>query len=219
MVIPAEVINDSFSQCIGRVASEESVRVAFEIGFSNGAGSTAALVTAMSSKPVEDLQCLEISRPRFRQLEARYWDLPWVHCHNMPSVDPSLMAHEPVIDFFFAANPDSPLSRTKLKEVRRWLKQDRKHIATHSCGGYGVAHVLELIGDSHFDLVLIDGSEFSGVAEFEQVFGARFSLLDDVLTFKNRSNCIRTLEGDAYQLLEEDFSCRNGFAAFRLVDA
>ena len=65
--------------------------------------------------------------------------------------------------------------------------------------------------------MLIDGSEFTGRAELDEVIGARFLLLDDTLTYKNYDN-VRRLEADErYRLVEADRCVRNGFAIFERV--
>jgi hypothetical protein len=78
LVIPPEIANDEFFEVITRVAAAPSVRTVLEIGASNGAGSTRALVAGLRTKPDPQLFCLEVSAPRFRELNARYADLPWV---------------------------------------------------------------------------------------------------------------------------------------------
>ena len=65
-----------------------------------------------------------------------------------------------------------------------------------------------------FDAVLIDGSEFTGRAELDEIYGARFVLLDDTLTFKNWENARRLLADPAYRLVRADPATRNGFAVF-----
>jgi hypothetical protein len=66
-----------------------------------------------------------------------------------------------------------------------------------------------------FDLVLIDGSEFTGEPELDELYGAKYILLDDTMTFKNWVNYERLSKDSNYELIEEDQSCRNGFAAFK----
>jgi hypothetical protein len=37
-------------------------------------------------------------------------------------------------------------------------------------------------------MVLIDGSEFTGIKEFEYIYGAKYILLDDIKGYKNYEN-------------------------------
>ncbi len=64
-------------------------------------------------------------------------------------------------------------------------------------------------------MVLIDGSEFPGKAELEDVYGSKWILLDDVNAFKNYENYQSLFNDQSYELYEEDWSLRNGFAIFR----
>ena len=66
-----------------------------------------------------------------------------------------------------------------------------------------------------FDMVLIDGSEFTGEVELGKVIGARLILLDDTNTFKCFRARQRLLADPDYEVIADDQTLRNGFAAFR----
>jgi len=66
-----------------------------------------------------------------------------------------------------------------------------------------------------FDFVLLDGGPFSGDAEFEDIYGAKFIALDDVNDIKNNSNYYRLVNDVKYKLTHEDWNLRNGFAIFK----
>ena len=70
---------------------------------------------------------------------------------------------------------------------------------------------------ARFDAVLIDGSEFAGYAELDEVYGARFLLLDDTETFKNWENSRRLQADPEYRLIHADSETRNGSAVFERV--
>ena len=78
-----------------------------------------------------------------------------------------------------------------------------------------VAHIKAENGIEYFDMVLIDGSEFTGMREYEQVRGARIILLDDTRTFKCWDVRDRLIADGTYELIAENTSVRNGYAAFR----
>ncbi len=99
-----------------------------------------------------------------------------------------------------------------------WLQQDIDYLTDHALSCLGIAQIKEQHGIDTFDAVLIDGSEFTGSAELDEVYGARFILLDDTETFKNWENT-RRLEADPrYRLVRRDSSTRNGFAVFERAD-
>jgi hypothetical protein len=69
-----------------------------------------------------------------------------------------------------------------------------------------------------FDAVLIDGSEFTGRAELDEVYGASYILLDDIRAFKNYANFARLSADPAYSLVEVSEHVRNGYAVFQLAE-
>lgn len=215
-LIPPEIVNDTFARLITEIASAVEVRAVLEIGASNGAGSTAALVAGMRAKSEKDLYCLELSRPRFASLAERYHSEQWVHCYNLPSVPLRSMPTEEDVANFYSAHPESPIQRYRLATVQRWLRQDIEYITRTPTRECGIDVVRRESGIDAFDLVLIDGSEFTGEAELNMLYGAQYILLDDTMTFKCHAARHRLMQDADYELLEEGPSCRNGFAAFKL---
>ena len=66
----------------------------------------------------------------------------------------------------------------------------------------------------HFDMVLIDGSEFTGESELYHTIGARVIALDDVNSHKC-FNAFRMLSNHvSYALTHQNLELRNGFAVF-----
>ena len=69
-----------------------------------------------------------------------------------------------------------------------------------------------------FDLVLIDGSEFTGSVELDEVYGAQLICLDDIRTFKNYQNHLKLLSDSNYELILQNSSVRNGFSIFKRLN-
>ncbi|MBW2169777.1 MAG: tetratricopeptide repeat protein, partial [Deltaproteobacteria bacterium] len=65
--------------------------------------------------------------------------------------------------------------------------------------------------------VLIDGSEFTGKAELDEVYGAKIIMLDDINGYKNYHNYQRLVADKTYELIAENWQVRNGYAAFRRI--
>ena len=63
--------------------------------------------------------------------------------------------------------------------------------------------------------MLIDGSEFTGEAEYAQIKGAKFILLDDTNTFKCYNVRQILLNDPMYELIVDNQALRNGFSVFR----
>lgn len=216
VVIRPEISDDGFSRVITEVASSADVRTAIEIGSSNGAGSTRALVEGLSGKPDSLLVCMELSKPRFEELQNRYSHLDWVHCLNEPSVPVSEFPTEDEVAAFVEAHASETRYENPISEILRWLRQDVEYVEKHYPDHNGIRRAYEVAGVETFDLVLIDGSEFTGLAEWRALDGARYVLLDDVVTFKNHSTRAQMLADARYELIDEDLSCRNGYSVFKL---
>ncbi|MFZ1983525.1 MAG: hypothetical protein WAU91_03875, partial [Desulfatitalea sp.] len=214
-LIPPEIRNDAFYEMIERIAAEEDIRTILEIGASSGEGSTNALVQGISRnqhQPV--LHCIEISRGRFQALQRRYGRHPQIHCHNFSSVPLARFPSEAQLARFYQEAPTA-LTRYPLQQVLGWLRQDIAYVTASGVAQDGIARIKQDHGIETFDMVLIDGSEFTGSAELEELYGARFILLDDINTFKNHANYRRLKTDPAYTLLEENCSLRNGYAVFK----
>jgi hypothetical protein len=120
------------------------------------------------------------------------------------------------VERFFREMPDR-LNPYDLETVLGWLQQDVDYLRDHELSSPGIAQVKAQNDIAAFDAVLIDGSEFSGQAELDEVYGARFLLLDDTETFKNFENSRRLAADPAYRLVRADPTTRNGFAVYERV--
>jgi len=218
-VIAPEVKNDAFYQAIYRLARTEQVATILEIGSSSGEGSTEALVLGMRKNPCHpQLFCMEVSKPRFKKLREHYGDEPSVHCYNASSIPVKKFATEREVTQFYQTVP-SKLNDHPLATVLRWLKQDIDYLRREGASQNGIARIRRENGIKSFDMVLIDGSEFTAKAELDQVYGARLILLDDTCTFKNHANRERLLNDPDYALIEENPYVRNGYAIFKRKEA
>jgi hypothetical protein len=213
-IIPPEVSRDRFHRAIARVAATPGVRQILEIGSSSGAGSTEAFVLGALRNPVRPtLHCLEISRPRFEALVARWKGHDFVRCYHLSSVPLEAFPSEEEVARFWR-EVRSKLRNNRLEKVLGWLRQDLDYLRRHGLSAHGIRRVKEEAGIDLFDAVLIDGSEFTGKAELAEVYGARFLLLDDTRSYKNLENHRRLLADPAYRLVEKSFWLRNGFSIF-----
>lgn len=216
-LIPAEVKNDPFYQIIYRMARTEPVHTILEIGSSSGEGSTEAFVLGMRENPLlPTLFCIEVSRSRFAKLQEHYQQEPQVRCYNVSSVPLEKFPQEGEVSHFYTTVP-SKLNQTPLPTVLRWLKQDIDYVKRENVLQQGIELIQKENGIVHFDMVLIDGSEFTGMAELDQVYGAKFIFLDDTCTFKNFFNRKRLLADPNYKLVEENSEIRNGYAVFERI--
>lgn len=218
-LIPAEIKDDSFYQAIQTLAEREDIQTILEIGSSNGEGSTEALVRGIQKNPRKPhLFCLEISKPRFLALQNRYANAPFVHCYRVSSVPIAAFPTEAaLIAFHRQYGRQLSKSTPDLMWLIRWLYQDIDYVASENLPQNGIALIKSAHHIKHFDLVLIDGSEFTGEAELPLVYGAKYLLLDDVTSYKNFRNRQKLLSDPSYELIQEDLALRNGFSIFKKI--
>jgi len=217
-LIPPEITGDAFSEAIEEVAATVGVREVIEIGSSAGDGSTESWVRGALRNPVRPrLHCVEVSVERYGALAERWREQSFVCCYNVSSVPLEQFPSAEDVTRFYREVP-SRLREYELEVVLGWRQQDIDYLLEHDLSTAGIREIKEQCQIDVFDAALIDGSEFTGRAELDEVYGARFLLLDDTQTFKNWDN-LRRLEADpTYRLIRGDPAIRNGFAVFERVD-
>ena len=214
-VIAPEIKGDAFYDLIRKLAATEKLENVLEIGSSSGGGSTEAFVTGLAQNPGQPrLFCIEVSKPRFQLLRETYRDCPFVYCYNRSTIRAEhFPAPQKVAEFY--RDVPSALRKFPLPLVLDWLRRDVEYVR-----GAGVeADAIEQIKADHeiqsFDMVLIDGSEFTGELDFSKVNDAKLVLLGGTTTFKCHGVRERLLNDPMYDLIAEDLGLRNGYAAFR----
>ncbi|MCB8759381.1 FkbM family methyltransferase [Planktothrix agardhii 1029] len=214
-IISPEIKNDEFYDYIQRIAQEENIKYILEIGSSSGEGSTEAFVKGIRNNPSRpNLFCMEVSQIRFEQLNKRYEQDKFVKCYNISSVSLEKFPDQTdVIEFY--NQQQSGLNYYPLEQVLGWLQQDIEYIKSSQVETNGIAKIKQDYHIDYFDVVLIDGSEFTGVSELREVYGAKLILLDDINTFKNYNNYHQLLSDSEYTLVAQNCNLRNGYAIFR----
>ena len=214
-LIPPEIKNDEFYNLICGLASQEDVRTVLEIGSSSGGGSTEAFVKGLrKNKNQPALFCMEVSQTRFAELEKRYANESFVKSYNISSVTiENFPSRHEVTDFY--QNTPSNLQAYPLDLVLSWLEQDIDYVKDSGVSGNGIRTIKEENQIDYFDLVLIDGSEFTGTSELAEVYGAKYICLDDITTFKNYDSHRQLLADPEYKMIAHDDSVRNGYSIFK----
>ncbi|MBD2627872.1 FkbM family methyltransferase [Trichormus variabilis] len=218
-LIPPEIKNDEFYTAIHKIARQEDIKTVLEIGSSSGEGSTEAFVMGLRENPNNPiLFCMEISKPRFAELQNRYRNDLFVKCYNFSSVSlESFPKQQEVIDFY--RSNITNLNLYPLERILSWLNQDIEYVKNSGVDDSGIKRVKQENNIDYFDVVLIDGSEFTGVAELNEVYGAKFICLDDITTFKNYINHHKLLNDSSYILISQNTSVRNGYSIFKKKDS
>lgn len=215
-IIPAEIVNDDFYKVLNALASREDLKSFLEIGSSSGAGSTHAFVSALRNRADAEstrLYCMELSTERFTALRNAYLDCGFVKVYNQSSAALDEFPSEQEVAFFYA-NTRTTLNTYPLEQVISWLRQDIDYMRKAGLTQNGIELIKKENGILDFDMVLIDGSEFTGEAELYHCMGARVIALDDVNSHKC-FNAYRMLTNHvSYALTHQNMELRNGFAVF-----
>lgn len=215
-IIPAEIINDDFYKVLNALASRDDLKSFLEIGSSSGAGSTHAFVSALRNRADAQstrLYCMELSTERFTALRNAYADCDFVKVYNQSSAALDEFPSEQEVAFFYASTRTT-LNAYPLEQVLSWLRQDIAYMRAAGLTHNGIELIKKENQIVDFDMVLIDGSEFTGEAELYHCMGARVIALDDVNSHKC-FNAYRILTNHVgYALTHQNMELRNGFAVF-----
>jgi glycosyltransferase involved in cell wall biosynthesis len=216
-LIQPEIKNDELYDAIKEIAKTESIKTILEIGSSSGEGSTEAFVTGLRENPHRpSLFCMEVSRARFAELQKKYINDDFVKCYNVSSVALEKFPKQEEIVRFYKSN-DTNLRFFPLNQILGWLKADIEYVQRSGVEQRGIEQIKQENKIDFFDVVLIDGSEFTGEAELDDIYGAKYILLDDIITFKNYQNFYRLLNDDNYSLVKQNQHLRNGYAIFKKI--
>ncbi|RQH36697.1 glycosyltransferase family 1 protein [Okeania hirsuta] len=214
-IIPPEIKNDEFYEAIQKIVKEEKINTVLEIGSSSGDGSTEAFVRGMSANPNQpNLFCMEVSKPRFNELQKRYQNRSFVRPYNLSSVDVNDIPEEQKVIEFYQNYPTS-LNNYPLERVLGWFRQSKEYLINTGLIENGIKKIKQENNIDIFDVVLIDGSQFTGSLEFNQIYGAKYIMLDDIDTFKNYQNHRRLLADPNYDLVAKNLFLRNGYSIFK----
>lgn len=219
-IIPPEVRNDAFYQALVACALRPDIKTILEVGSSSGEGSTEAFVKAIRQRPDRDsvkLFCMEISQARFQKLAVNYKNDTFVKPYRLSSVRiDQFPSREDVINFY--QNTQTNLNLLyPLDMVLGWLEQDLAYIRESGLDTCGIEVIKKEQGIQFFDMVLIDGSEFTGNVELTFLLGAKIIALDDINSLKCYF-AYQFLDGNPqYRVIARDISLRNGFAIFERV--
>lgn len=215
LLIPGEIKNDALSTVLYNLAKKKKVFTILEIGSSAGEGSTESLVKGiMENTNQPKLFCIEVSKARCAALKERYRYCSQIYCYNVSSVPVESFPSKQEIESFLKEN-NSVLNQYPVNTVLDWLQQDIDYLKASELPQNGIQLIKQENNITVFDVVLIDGSEFTGLADLNEVYGAEYIVLDDILAFKNWYSFKRLRQDPNYRLICSQPKLRHGFAAFQ----
>lgn len=220
-IIPPEIKNDNFYYWIINIISNDtSIKKIIEIGASSGEGSTEAIIIGLLKQKQNNpnklkLFSLEVCSERFTRLRDRYEKtrFPYFIPLNMSSISiNNFPSKQEIIEFYNTIK--TTLNQYPLEMVLSWYDKDQEYIIKNSIPQNGIDYIKNQYKIDAFDLALIDGSEFTGLAELTKVLGAKYILLDDINAFKNYKTHELLKNNKNYKCIIEDYKTRNGFSIF-----
>ena len=200
-------------QMIQKISALDDVETIIEIGSSSGEGTTVAIAENIYNKD-KRLFCVEAVKVRFEKLQEKYKDISNIYCYNgsscklneFPTVEELTNEYNSRITY---------MNNYPLSQVLGWLQDDKDYIIEHKIE----QGIIDRIKQEHFidffDLVIIDGSAFTGTADMKYVQGAKYYIFDDFFTQKNYNNHLKLMNDKNYECIMEDIKYMNGVSAFK----
>ncbi|WP_339382183.1 glycosyltransferase [Aetokthonos hydrillicola] len=211
--------NDEFFSAVQKLIREENIKTSLVIGASIEKGSTKASLAGIQenrSKPT--LFCVNFPKPQFLKLQKRFVHDSFVKCHNiLPSSNKNLSNQNEATKFIDTLHID--LSSTSWEDDLDLLCKDIECIKENKIFENCIRQIKNDNKIDCFDIVLIAGSEFRALSELDQLYGAKFILLEDINTPQNFSNIHKLLADTNYILVDQNPSLRNGYAVFKKIDS
>lgn len=211
-IIPPEIRpGDGLYEELYTISAHAETQRILDIGASSGEGSTAAIVKGIFDKPrgcSGEVFAIEPSPARYSALKARYEKCDFVHpIWGIAAGLDQFASYESVRQF--------TQHRFPVEQVLGWRAEEQTLNKDNNVPDRMIERIRGFaLADGMFDLVVIDGSEFTADAELDLVYGARYIALDDICVFKNARNYARLLENQDYGLVHARLDVRNGWAVF-----
>lgn len=214
-IIGPEIKYDDFYYNIINLIKNEDISTILEIGASSGDGSTEAIISGCNNKDNVKIFSIEVCTERFINLKNRYsfnnfypYNVSSININEFPNISE-------IVDF---CNEEKTfMKKSSIETVLGWYNNDIEYIKQNNIQQDGI----ELIKKEHninvFDLVLIDGSEFTGFKELQKVYGAKYILLDDINAFKNFKSNEYLLNSKEYVCINRNDKLRNGYSIFKRI--
>ena len=203
MIGPPGQINrgSSLGEIIYNICLQEDVNTIVEIGTWNGMGSTKCIYDAVSIKSGDySVNTLECNADFYSKCIENYKALPKLKNFNF--ILGTIIEPEENI------NPISNFDDKFFNQYSRLIQSGWRNEDVENCKN--VKNVFEIIPEK-IDLLILDGGEFSGFAEFNKLKDRSvYFILDDTNTIKNYrvANLIRN--HNEFEVLH-DSNERNGF--------
>lgn len=190
----------------------ESNKTIVEIGTWNGAGSTKCIIDALLTRFDEyKFYSLEVNKKMY-DLAKTYWDQALLSCNSLIKEQINIL-HGTVI------NKDEMIPLEEIRNYNNYIKDWEKWYSDDIASFESCQNILNLIPEK-IDVLLLDGGEFSTLAEFNKLKSrTKYILCDDTNTTKcSKITEIMNNDDKNYKLIfDNQTDGRNGFMAFERI--
>jgi predicted O-methyltransferase YrrM len=219
MSFQSEIVSgDPLFTLIAKLVVEHKPKSILEIGSATGLGSTQAFIAGIMSAGIDKkckLYCLEANPERYAELVKNTAGLKFVKPINACSVPVDQMMSDEDIDAFMTKGYAHNITRFYSRETVKGWRADEIAMITSSGIQQNGIELARAKNKGSFDMVLIDGSAFTGAADFAGVSDSRAIIMDDTMDIKCHGVVTDILYGGEFELIAEDREQRNGFEAFK----
>lgn len=214
--IPPEIYRDELFSIIKTLVATNKFTNLVEIGPSSGGGSTAAILSGCKESSYYQLHLIEIDDFRCALLKRKFKRKSKnIYIHNGSSISfHDFPAWHQVINFY--SNHHTNLNKYPLEQVKTWYDHDKLRLRSLSSQKSDKIRKLlaAVYSQKVLDFALIDGCEFTGLAEVKLLYGATFIVLDDINSYKCYEAYHFLVRSGAYRIYAENWNLRNGYAIF-----
>ena len=210
-----EISKDELFNIIKTIVTTKKLTHLVEIGPSSGEGSTAAILQGLKESAASyRLHLIEIDDFRCALLKRKFKRSENISIHNGSSISiQDYPTWDQVVNFY--TTHQTKLNKNSLEQVKIWYDADK--LKLKSLSPQKSDKIRKLLGVNSgdvFDFALIDGCEFTGLAEVKLLYGANFLVLDDVNSYKCFESYQFLVRSGDYQIYAENWNLRNGYAVF-----
>lgn len=194
-------IEQDFGKIIFELSSNPENKILVDIGTWNGLGSTKCFIEGMKLNKSSILYTIENNEEKYQSTINRLSPIVNELGLNVNFVNGTLINNDDIDNWLVKEN-------IILNENEKyWLlidKSNSKNLIKLDC--------------QEIDVLLIDGSEFSGYLEMILLKDiSNYILLDDVNSIKNKYSREYLLKDENFELISEDLSSRNGYSIFKKI--
>lgn len=192
-------IDQDFGKIIYDLSKNPSNKIFVDIGTWNGLGSTKCFIEGMKLNKDSILYTIENNIEKYESAKQRWMSVIMDQNLNVDFINGTLISNDEIDNWI--SNNNILLSDTE----KYWLSIDK----TNS------TNIIELTC-KEIDILLIDGSDYSGYLELMLLKNiSKYILLDDVISLKNKYSREYLLSDSNFELINEDLKSRNGYSIFK----